>query len=69
MASISRDSHTVWPSAVRHVGRCWLIAFPAGFLKTFAKQYATPRTRSRRLYLKEIRLMLICFTKDFEALP
>jgi hypothetical protein len=53
MASISRDSQTVWPSAVRHVGRCWLIAFPAGFLKTFAKQFATPRTRSRRLYLKK----------------
>jgi hypothetical protein len=34
MAPISRDSHAVWPFAVRHVGSCWLIAFPVRFPKT-----------------------------------
>ncbi|SHN87547.1 hypothetical protein SAMN05444170_7243 [Bradyrhizobium erythrophlei] len=69
MATISRDNHAVWPFAVRHVGSCWLMTFPDRIPKIRCK--TTPdATRSFPAIMPERKSRdVICFTKDFGALP
>jgi hypothetical protein len=68
IASISRDSHAVWPSAVRHAGSSWFIAVPVG-----SQNPLQNNSQHHQLvpghHSQKNRRNVIWFTKDFDALP
>jgi hypothetical protein len=69
MATISLDNQTVWPFAVRHVGSCWLMTFPDRIPKIRYRTIPNATHSFPAIRRKRKSLDVICFTRDFDALP